>query len=374
MVKILFDGVVFHPTGVATHHRNLLLALQKKGVPIHVIGEPYLDGYGEGTEKFWSAFNALGEDVFQFLTYHPTEFRKRRWARHKVGMPVHEGSKLWDGWADLCNKFVDRLVVPSKATKNLFFSEGVRVPIHVVPEGVDDKKFNLEAKPANLNIPDEYKKKFKEKPFVFLSVNSWTGKENDRKGTDLLVKAFAEEFSNEDNVVLYLKVSTFWAPPYDLSAAINNLKIKPLSKRAVILIDQSMIDSEKLPSLYRMADCFVAPTRGESWGLTIGEAMACGLPVILTKNPEAGYTDFVGDFPLWVETEGREQADRNFYCEGNMMPRPSIESLRKQMRAIYEMSKEKRDKLGKEGSDHMRNKFNWNLAAQKLIDVLEEVV
>ena len=37
------------------------------------------------------------------------------------------------------------------------------------------------------------------------------GYENDRKGTDLLIKAFAEEFSKEDNVILFLKISTFFA-------------------------------------------------------------------------------------------------------------------------------------------------------------------
>src|SRR5258708_32547146 len=37
-----------------------------------------------------------------------------------------------------------------------------------------------------------------------------------------------------------------------------------------------------MPSLYRGADCYVMPTRGEGWGRPFMEAMAMGLPVIGT--------------------------------------------------------------------------------------------
>ena len=37
-----------------------------------------------------------------------------------------------------------------------------------------------------------------------------------------------------------------------------------------------------MPSLYKSADCFVLPSRGEGWGRPQVEAMAMGLPLIGT--------------------------------------------------------------------------------------------
>ena len=47
-----------------------------------------------------------------------------------------------------------------------------------------------------------------------------------------------------------------------------------------------------IPGLYAACDCLVHPFRGEAYGLTIAEAMACGLPVVVPDNGAArDFTD-----------------------------------------------------------------------------------
>jgi len=41
---------------------------------------------------------------------------------------------------------------------------------------------------------------------------------------------------------------------------------------------------EKLPALYRAADLYLQPSVSETWGLAVNEAMACGLPVIVSDR------------------------------------------------------------------------------------------
>jgi len=43
-------------------------------------------------------------------------------------------------------------------------------------------------------------------------------------------------------------------------------------------------DADSLPRLYAAADVFVFPTLGDTFGMVVSEAMACGLPIIATST------------------------------------------------------------------------------------------
>jgi hypothetical protein len=49
------------------------------------------------------------------------------------------------------------------------------------------------------------------------------------------------------------------------------------------LIYNQHLTPGQLVDLYQGSDCFVLPTHGEGWGMTLLEAMACGTPAIATN-------------------------------------------------------------------------------------------
>lgn len=350
-MKILWKGNVFNPTGVATANREIIKELHKLGVKIQVT-DPFRSGFAnDGLEHFNNSIDVKDADTI-FADY-PQYWREGLGKLY--GYFLHEGTVLFPNWAEMMNK-VDKIFVPSEATKNLFKWNDVIAPIKVIPYGTNPEIYKPGlAAPVN-------------EDFIFYSVNSWTGELGDRKGTDLLIKAFDEEFKDE-KVKLVLKIGTFWAPNPDYMKCIVDI-LGHVNKN--IIFNNEYIPEKELAAHYQKSDCFVAPTRGEAFGLTIIDAMACGLPIIVTKDINSGHMDFCKgkDSVLWIDAPTVKQGDKRFYAEGNMLAEPDFNSLKKQMRYAFENKKELREKAIK-NSDEIRTKWTWAETARKLLEAIK---
>jgi hypothetical protein len=353
MEKIIYKGNIFNPTGIATANRELIKALTKLGVKVQCT-DVWHSGYdfNEGLEYLNNAIDAKG--ALTIFADYPQHWREGY--GKIVGFFLHEGTKLHEGWTDIINT-ADLFIVPSRATYNLFRSNGVTIPMEIVPYGVNTEIYN----------PKECER---DENYLFLSVNSWTGNIGDRKGTDILIKAFDEEFKQDEKVKLILKIGTFWQKQTPEFYANSIFKILGHTN-SNILINDAYTPEKELATYFQQADCFLSPTRGEAFGLTIINAMACGLPVICTKDNNSGHMDFCRgkDSVLWIDVDKIEQADLRFFAQGNMQPVPSIESLKKQMRYAFEHRQEMLDK-GLKNSEEIKN-WSWENSAKKLLEVIK---
>ena len=62
------------------------------------------------------------------------------------------------------------------------------------------------------------------------------------------------------------------------------------------------INPEELYKYYYASDIFVLPTHNDPWGLVVNEAMACGLPVIVT-DAAGSSLDLIKDNGIIVQKE-----------------------------------------------------------------------
>lgn len=107
------------------------------------------------------------------------------------------------------------------------------------------------------------------------------------------------------------------------------------------------VSPETMPDIYRAADLFLLPSRGEGFPLTAQEAMACGLPIVLGDDP--GYRKTLA---------GAEHVVRLAASDPDAVARAVAELLD---------VKDARDR----SSAFARARFSWDQAAKRHLEIYE---
>ena len=107
----------------------------------------------------------------------------------------------------------------------------------------------------------------------------YVGQLIDRKGVDVLLNALTKVQSNVALLIVGDGVNR--------NALSDFAKQNNLQDKIHFLGTQS---KENVLELLKLSDTFVLPTREDIWGLVVNEAIACGLPVITTKQTGAAYS------------------------------------------------------------------------------------
>jgi glycosyltransferase involved in cell wall biosynthesis len=274
--------------------------------------------------------------------------------RKRIGYTMWETTRLPKGWKEGLNQ-LDEVWTMSEWGRKIMIDSGVEAPTVVIPGGVEDI-FNPYAEP----LPD-----LRDDPsFKFLSVFKWES----RKSPDLLVEAFHEEFShNEDVTLLLLAYNPFMCSPQEWPLFIYKLMWEakmPFDDRVHFL--PPVPQRPFMPRVYSSANAFVLPSKGEGFGLPLLEAMACGLPTIGTDW--SGNKEFMNkDNSYLIEVDHMEPAEMPPFIKkevGSEWAVPSKKSLRERMREVFD-DREASKKKGLKASEFVHDNFEWKHAAKK---------
>ncbi|MDK9711360.1 glycosyltransferase family 4 protein [Acidaminobacter sp.] len=166
----------------------------------------------------------------------------------------------------------DAVVVPSLKTEKALRSYGIKNSIHILPTGIDLAKFpsyekvdpHLAALRQRLGLADSTK--------VVLSL----GRVSEEKSVDVII-AQMEALSARTGDVRLLVVGD---GPY--MAPLQRLARDKGLERHVQFVGR--VPWEEVPYYYSLADVFVSASKTETQGLTILEAMACQVPVVVYED------------------------------------------------------------------------------------------
>ena len=112
-------------------------------------------------------------------------------------------------------------------------------------------------------------------------------------------------------------------------------------------------------------DCFVSAYRGEGFALTVLEAMACELPVVVTDGGATDdfvTTDFGWKIPSKVQSIGSMHGCTKLIKDGWTLE-PDVDALSRQMRWIVSNPSELAAK-GRAASECARKEWTWQKAAE----------
>lgn len=352
--KVMWHSWINAPTGYAVSSQYLVLALEELGVEVRY-------GFVYGVEEPPNEDERIMEvrrrpkdlEITQVVYGQGDVFFKNS-GRYRIGYSMLEVTGIPGDWVEQANA-LDEVWVPSHFNKETFSASGVTRPIRVMPLGVDVNYFH----------PFIRTRKFDDR-FVFLSVFEW----GERKAPEILLQAYNQEFSSEEDVLLLLKV-TNTDPGVSIERQIEAMRLRPDRAPVVIMLNQN-IPSYQMGALYCASDCFVLPTRGEGWGMPTLEAMACGLPVIST--PWSAQTEFFNDqvgYPVSLAGLIPAVAKCPYY-EGFSWANPDVEDLSALMRHVFENPEEGRAK-GMRASIAARDKWTWLDAAGRIKKRLLEI-
>ena len=222
-------------------------------------------------------------------------------------------------------KKAKKVITVGNGLKNEIQALSGRNDIEVIGNLVDLSKFTI-------------KKRIQNEKFIFFSLAFLEGE----KGFDILIKAFAKKFKDKE-AMLYIGGDGSQRAWLEALAQENGVK-----KQIIFL---GALSRDDVAKWMNKCDCFVLPSRYETFGVVYIEALASGRPVIGALN--GGAEDIINNL------------------NGYLVPIDDIDKLAEKMLELYK----KIDSYNEEEirSDCLK-RFSPEVIVNKIISVYKEVL
>jgi len=230
-----------------------------KDVPKDIANKLKQRTYRLGKVLIFEDFPKYNQERFLHL------FKKVEPDTVRIAYSMYESNKIPEHWTQTFNRNFDALVVPTHDQVEIYQSSGIDKPVFYIPLGRDLKPF-LE-KPL---------KKERHKVFTF----GFFGILESRKNVLGLVRSFAKAFGNRQDVRLWIR-SRFYSDEKYLAAIYKEVKKHELKN---VEIEIEPVSFERYVNNFDKIDCLVNVSQGEGFSNQPREAMAMGIPTLLSNN------------------------------------------------------------------------------------------
>ena len=380
--KVVFRATVDNFSGYGSVSRSLILAFYKKYKDSYDIALQNLQWLTAGDIELPSEdreiLDTLRRKEFppeESILIHmsiPIEFQWPHNYKKYFGFTMLETDKITPTWVYILNR-LDGCIVPTPFNVKTFMESGVKVPITIIPFGVDFDMYTLDKQP--LLSKEEITTKFN-----FLSIGQWTP--GDRKNISQMILSFLKTFRTNKDVGLILKVYGKGAGTIDKVQciekinAIRNHAGLSLGEGPKVYLVHGALTEEDVSKLYHNSNVFILPSSGESFGMPIVEAIASGLPIITTGgtapdtylNPEK--TVLLNY--KWVPLR-QELFWSSVYEPPQQMVEPDWKEFERMLVRVFEKQISAKEKVLEQRQELIERHLTWKESAGRLNLFLENV-
>lgn len=313
-----------------------------------------------------ASFRWIDRDPIQMLVGIPGSAKEIAGRKAFIGSIVVEGNIL-SKRQRMGVGSMDCVTVPSTFCRTTFLKSGYpRKKTFLVPYPLDSSRWNTTVIPSTRS----------DGRFRFLFMNTWY----ERKGWDVLLKAWWDEFSSSDPVELVVKTYRDSNRPKTaeeiIAVTASRMGVKRSKKAPITIIDNQMHD-EQLPGFMKSFDALVSPHRSEGFGMNPWYAMALGVPVICTDY--GGVTDFAKDDTAWMipsmgfSNPSVEDTKMFPDFEGIEWAEPDGIALRRIMREVF-MDGSARRQRASNGAAIVASQYSWDSVFGSFCDALRSSI
>ena len=184
----------------------------------------------------------------------------------KIAYSFWQSNRIPEEWVKPLNEKFDAVVIACPFLVKVYKDSGIKIPIFLLPNGIYIDEF--------LNEPITEKAKT---PFTFGCSATLLDKKNIYK----LVVAFSNKFGNNKNFKLKLHSRSNFGFKEERSRILEFLSINNISN---VEIMEKMLSQGEYLNFMKSLDCYVLISKGEGFSVTPREAIALGIPTIVSNN------------------------------------------------------------------------------------------
>lgn len=391
-LRILWSSNAPHTnSGYATETRDILYRLLKDGWPVACSGFWGGEGYpthmeartadGELFRKDWEGLrlkvypkmaDAFGSDA---LLHHSLDYKAHVVVTMQDAPPLNpeflQKLRVWIPWVP-----IDKTPLPPPVLERMRYAYKIISFAHfgqqelekkgfastLILEGTDTEVFKPMDRAQcrkDLNLPQD--------AFIFGMVAA--NKENPpRKGFQEALQAFKLFYDKHPEAAIMFHTQQQAPGNFPIQGFADYLGIK---ERTFFMPDYPAIflsDSKTIAKEMNAFDVLLHPSQTEGFGLTVIEAGACGVPVIVndcTSMPEMVIDGVTGAI---CKTGTPRWASDNAW----VFP-ADVQSLYEKMEQVYAMVQKDRERVAKDARSHIVKNYNIEDTAKKWIEVFEQL-
>jgi glycosyltransferase involved in cell wall biosynthesis len=316
-------------------------------------------GYGRYGTFLASELKKKGVQIFDDLP-SPEAARPPGWADgHTIGRsnvicwvstPAHAGG-WWKGQTPILSTMWEASELPASFTENLHEFETIIVPSRQNEELFGNFHSNVRFLPLGVDPEVWYYQPRRESKFFDFLI----GGSGARKGGDLAQEAFIRVFGDAS---------------WDEADPIPRLILKSprgeeeLRHRRVSMVAGRLSPEDEV-GLYSAAHCYLQPSRGEGFGLQPLQAIAQGLPTILTA---AHGHDSFAHLGYGLDSKPKKAAYFIYGDAGNWWE-PDLDQLCQQMEYVYTHYTDA-CAFAKRSAEIVADQFTWERCAEGFLNIV----